>query len=103
MPRRRRRRRVGFEPSFTYFGPGKGPSSSEVVLKMEEFEAIRLKDFEDLDQEEAAERMGISQPTFHRTLVSARKKLSDALVNGKALRIEGGDYKMVGGGRGGKG
>lgn len=102
MPRRRRRRRVGFKPNFTYYGPGKGPSSSEVVLKVEEFEAIRLKDFEDLDQKEAAERMGISQPTFHRTLVSARKKISDALVNGMALRIEGGDYEMVGGGRSGR-
>lgn len=69
---------------------------------MEEFEAVRLKDFEDFDQQEAAEKMGISQPTFHRTLVSARKKIADALVNGKALRIEGGNYEMVGGGRGGR-
>lgn len=73
--------------------------TSEIVLKVEEFEAIRLKDFESLTQEEAADRMGISQPTFHRTLISARKKIADALTNGKALRIEGGDYRMVGSGR----
>lgn len=95
MPRRRRRRRVGFQPDFKYFGPGKGGSANEVVLKVEEFEAVRLKDFKGLDQNEAAEKMGISQPTFYRTLLSARKKIADALVNGKALRIEGGNYEMI--------
>lgn len=72
----------------------------EIVLKLEEFEAIRLKDFQGLTQEEAAQKMGVSQPTFHRTLVSARKKIADALANGKALRVEGGDYKFVGKGAG---
>lgn len=100
MPRRRRRRRVSFRPGFNYFGPGRGGATTEVILKVEEFEAIRLKDFEGITQEEAAEKMGVSQPTFHRVLVSARKKISDALVNGKALRVEGGDYRMVGGGPG---
>lgn len=94
MPRRRRRRRVGSRPNFKYFGPGKTGSVPEVVLKVGELEAIRLKDFEGLDQVEAAEKMEVSQPTFHRILVSARKKISDALVNGKALRIEGGNYKI---------
>jgi predicted DNA-binding protein (UPF0251 family) len=59
---------------------------------VEELEAVRLKDLERLDQEPAAARMGISQPTLHRTVVSAHKKIADALVNGKALRIEGGTY-----------
>jgi len=67
---------------------------------MDEFEAIRLKDFEDLQQEEAAKKMNISQPTFHRLITLARKKVADALVSGKALRIEGGVYEMVGFGRG---
>lgn len=65
-----------------------------VVLAVEEFEAVRLKDLEELEQEECAERMGISQPTFHRILSAARKKISDALINGKAIRIEGGSFKM---------
>lgn len=95
MPRRRRRRRVGFRPDFRYFGPGKGASVNEVVLKVEEFEAVRLKDFEGHDQVEAASEMGVSQPTFSRILDSARRKIADAMVSGKALRIEGGDYKMV--------
>ncbi len=103
-PRRRRRRRVGFEPGFTLFGP-RGPVGpmGEVVLTVDEFEAIRLKDIEGLAQEDAAKRMGISQPTFHRILVSARGKIADALMNGKAIRIGGGDYRMVARGAGGRG
>jgi len=57
-------------------------------LTLEELEAVRLKDYEGLDQETSAERMNISQPTFHRLLLEARKKIADALVNGKALKIE---------------
>ena len=63
-------------------------------MKVEELEAIRLKDLQGLSQEEAADKMDISQPTFHRTLVSARKKISDALVNGKAIKVAGGDYRL---------
>jgi predicted DNA-binding protein (UPF0251 family) len=64
----------------------------EVRLAVDEIEAVRLKDLEGLEQEETASRMGISQPTLHRILLSAHAKTADALVNGKALRIEGGDY-----------
>ncbi len=67
----------------------------EAILTVDEFEAIRLKDFEGLDQEPAAKKMNISQPTFNRLLKSARKNIADALVNGKAIRIQGGNYKMV--------
>jgi predicted DNA-binding protein (UPF0251 family) len=63
-----------------------------VSLTIDEFEAIKLKDLEKFEQTAAAESMGISQPTFHRIIESARKKMADALVNGKAIRIEGGDY-----------
>jgi len=66
----------------------------ESVLTVEEFEAVRLKDLEEMDQEKAAKKMGVSQPTFHRMLVSGRKKIADALVNGKAIRIEGGIFKL---------
>ena len=51
---------------------------------------MRLKDLLSLDQKECAGKMDISQPTFHRLVVSARRKIADALVNGKAIRIEGG-------------
>ncbi len=62
----------------------------EVVVTLDEFEAIRLADFEGLYQEEAAARMKISRPTFSRVVESARRKVADALIHGKALRIEGG-------------
>jgi predicted DNA-binding protein (UPF0251 family) len=96
MPRPRLCRRVWFEPNTTYFKPAGIPvrKLEEVVLTVDEFEAIRLKDLEGLEQEEAAKKMNISQPTFFRLLDSARKKISDAIINGKAIKIEGGNYKL---------
>jgi hypothetical protein len=61
---------------------------------VEEAEAIRLKDLQGLEQEEGAEKMNISRPTFQRVLASARQKMADALLNGKAIRIEGGNFEM---------
>jgi len=80
----------------TYFKPAGQPlrTLQEVVLTVEEAEAIRLKDLEALEQEDCAERMRISRPTFHRILQSARRKVADVLVNGKALRIEGGNFAL---------
>jgi predicted DNA-binding protein (UPF0251 family) len=66
----------------------------EVVLELDEMEAIRLADLEGLYQEEAAERMKVSRPTFGRIVAAARKKIAEALVAGKALRIEGGPVTM---------
>ena len=86
-------RRVGFQPGVTHFKPaGRGFRLAESLLTMDELEAVRLNDYEELDQEKAAKQMGISQPTFHRLLLSARRKIADALINGKAIRIEGGVY-----------
>ena len=67
----------------------------ETTLTVDEFEAVRLKDYENLEQEKAAKKMDISQPTFHRLILEARKKIADALTNGKAIRIEGGKFKMM--------
>jgi len=72
-----------------------GCDLEESILTVDEFEAVRLKDLEDLDQSECAKRMDISQPTFHRLILSARKKIADAIVNGKAIKICGGVFKMV--------
>jgi len=102
MPRPRRRRRVRLKPDITFFKP-EGVKESyleESILMVDEFEAVRLKDLEGLDQEEAAKKMGISQPTFFRLIKSARKKIADAIVKGKAIKIEGGVFRMVGPGRG---
>ena len=95
MPRPRLCRRIWFKPNITHFKPAgvRLIDLDESVLSMDEFEAVRLKDFEGLDQVEAAKKMKISQPTFHRLIVDARKKLADAIVNGKAIKIGGGNYK----------
>lgn len=61
-------------------------------LNVEEVEALRLKNIEELDNEEAAKKMEVSRATFQRVLNSAYKKVSKALVNGEAIRIEGGKY-----------
>ncbi|MEM5777633.1 MAG: DUF134 domain-containing protein [Candidatus Aenigmatarchaeota archaeon] len=94
MPRPRRCRRIFFKPNVTYFKPAglRVIKLEEIILTVDEIEALRLKDFLDLDQEEAARKMNVSQPTFHRIISSARKKIADAIINGKALKIEGGNY-----------
>ncbi len=63
-----------------------------ISLTVDEFEAIRLKDLEALEQKEGAEKLGVSQPTFSRIIESARKKIADAIVNGKEIQIKGGKY-----------
>jgi uncharacterized protein len=90
-------RRVDFFPGVTYFKPESVSQEAleEVCLSIEEVEAIRLKEMEGLEQEEAAERMNVSRPTFQRVLSSARQKMADALLNGKAIRIEGGNFQVA--------
>jgi predicted DNA-binding protein (UPF0251 family) len=66
----------------------------EVLMTLDEFEALRLADLEGLYQEKAAARMGVSRPTFSRIVESAHRKIADALVHGKALRIEGGPVRL---------
>ena len=60
----------------------------EVILTKEEMEAVKLKDFDNLEQTEASEKMNTSQSTFQRILTSARVKIAEAIVKGKALKIE---------------
>jgi len=90
-------RRVGCSPGHRYFKPRGIPlfRLEESVVTVDEWEAIRLADWEGLYQEEAAERMNVSRQTFGRIVDTARRKIADALVNGKALRIEGGEIEMA--------
>lgn len=87
-------RKIEKIPSVSYFVPSDKhyDSLAENILKLEELEAIRLKDLEGLDQEECAVKMEVSRPTFQRILISAREKIADSLINGKAINIEGGNY-----------
>jgi predicted DNA-binding protein (UPF0251 family) len=97
MGRPPRCRRVGFLPQITYFKPAGKPLSKleEVSLSVEEIEAIRLKDLEGLEQEECAEKMNISRTTFQRLLGSARQNIAQALLNGSAIKIGGGNFEMA--------
>jgi len=90
-------RRVEFIPQCTYSKPAGIPlwNLEEVGLAVEEVEALRLKDLEGLEQEDCAERMGISRPTFQRILTGARSKVAQALVTGRAIRVEGGNFEYV--------
>lgn len=96
MVRPRKWKRVGFKPEVTYFKPKAVALKDleEVTLTFEELETLRLVNKEKLSQGEAADLMGIHQSTFQRTLTKAREKVTDALVDGKAIKIEGGNFKM---------
>ena len=94
--RPRKRRMVDFEHSARQFRPSssEGQISEEVLLTIDELEAMRLSFLENLSQGEAAVLMEVHQSTFQRALKKALEKVTDALVYGKAIRIEGGDYRM---------
>jgi predicted DNA-binding protein (UPF0251 family) len=89
-------RHIGCMPDKNYFKPRGIPSSQleEVVLSLDEYEAVRLADFEGLYQEQAALKMNISRQTFGRIIAEAHRKIADVLINGKALKIEGGDVAI---------
>lgn len=84
---------VGFIPDNPCFHP-QIVSCEEVVLTIEEIEALRLADILGMEQDSAADSMNISRGTFQRIINAARKKTADALVHGKTIRIDGGNYKL---------
>ncbi|MGR6836219.1 DUF134 domain-containing protein [Syntrophomonas erecta] len=96
MPRRVKCRWVGHIPRANCFKPAGIPAYEldEIILKVEEVEALRLKDLLGYEQVECAEIMGVSRTTFQRILVEARFKVADALVNSKALLVQGGNYQL---------
>jgi hypothetical protein len=85
-------------PRCKVFKPAGVPACSleEVILAVDELEAIRLADLQGLYQEQAAKQMNISRQTFGRIIESAHRKVAETLVEGKALRIEGGEIEMAG-------
>ena len=97
MSRPRRCCRVSGEPACHKFKPSGIPSREleEVMLAVEEFEALRLGDVEGLYHETAAQMMGVSRATFGRILQDGRKKVATALVTGMVLTIDGGNYQMI--------
>ncbi len=91
MARPRRFRRISEEPQIRCFKPEREDLNDlePIEILIDEFEAIRLRDYHNIQQKRSAEIMGVSQPTFHRILTSARKKIANALINGNSLLIVG--------------
>ena len=98
MPRPKKFRTIATTPSAFYFKPQGIPKHilEEIILEVDELEAVRLADLEGLYQEDAAERMKVSRQTFGNIIISAHKKIADALIHGKVLRIEGGIVEVSG-------
>lgn len=96
MARPTKPRKIAFMPENRYFVPMGKPKCQleEIQLKLEEVEAMRLKDIENLSQEECAERMHVSRQTFQLIIDEARKKVAEALTLGKAMNIQGGNYTL---------
>lgn len=90
MPRPCKQRRIGSRPNSLYFKPAgvRMNELMEVDLSLPEFESIKLIDFDGISQAEAGNKMEVSQSTLSRILSSGRKKIADAIINGKAIRIE---------------
>lgn len=99
MPRPVKRRMVCNLPDFDHYGPvNKENSLNEtVIMSIEEFETIRLIDLDGLDQEQCAQSMGVARSTVQRIYNDARKKLADSIINGKTLKIKGGNYLLCSG------
>jgi len=98
MPRPFCCRRINGSPVSAIFKPAGIPAREleEVPMTLDEFEAVRLADLDGLYQEQAAGQMNVSRPTFSRIIESAHRKIADALVHGKLLRIEGGPVQIEG-------
>ncbi len=93
MPRKKRNRRIQFPPvikGMSVYGV-RGRKSNEVILHLEEYEVIRLLDYQGLTQEQAAVHMDVSRPTLTRIYEEARNKVATAFVEGRDIVFKGGD------------
>lgn len=94
-----KRRHVCILPEINKFGPIDSNEEKDedfIIMTVEEYETIRLIDMERLTQEESARSMGVARSTIQRIYDDARKKIAEAIVNGKTLKIRGGDYELCG-------
>lgn len=99
MARPKKFRKVCCEPKYTKFAPKIEENTEKeekdtVVMTVEEFEVIRLIDFRNMEQIETAEKMEIARSTVQRIYKDAREKIADMLINGKTLKIQGGQYRL---------
>ena len=103
MPRPKRPRHVFFDPKVKSFRPEGIDGAGEIILSIEEFEAVRIIDYQGMDQSQASEIMNVSRQTVGRILKAGRLKIATALVEGQCIRVQGGCYRMKGRGRRGRG
>lgn len=96
MPRPRKQKRICELPKVDTFGPAQNTvnEANEILMSIEEYETIRLVDYESLNQEQCAVVMCVARSTVQRLYTDARKKLADCIINGKTLKISGGDYTL---------
>jgi predicted DNA-binding protein (UPF0251 family) len=96
MGRPKKCRWVETEPGVTFFKPRGIPlrALQQMVITVDELEAMRLADYLEMTQEEVAQRMQVSRPTVTRMLSRAHRAVAEALVHGKAICIQGGDYRV---------
>ena len=94
MPRKQRCRWIGGYPDHWEFSPEEASDKEPIVMSLDEFETIRLLDYEGLTQEQCAERMGVARTTVTAIYENARRKMAEALVDGKRLLIRGGNYRL---------
>ena len=97
MPRPKKNRMVCHVPDNLAFSPADGAEKEPVILAVDEYETIRLIDWENLSQEQCAERMQIARTTVQMIYTAARRKLAQVLVEGRSLQIQGGDYRLCDG------
>ncbi|CAN2041928.1 conserved hypothetical protein [Candidatus Magnetomoraceae bacterium gMMP-15] len=97
MGRPKKQRFIEFQPNVSYFKPRGIPlfKLEEVSLSVDELEAFRLADLLGMSHEDGGSQMGVSRATFGRIVEKARQIIADALVTGKAIKVEGGNYKMM--------
>lgn len=96
MPRPRKQKKICDLPRIDTFAPADGSivTSDIITMSIEEYEVIRLIDYEDLNQVACADVMSVARSTVQRLYTDARKKLADCIINGKILKISGGDYTL---------
>lgn len=94
MPRPRRFRNISAMPMVNEFGPRNCDPFGVVILNVDEYEVIKLIDKEGMNQEECANQIGVARTTVQSIYAKARKKIAEALIDGKRLVIEGGNYKI---------
>ena len=94
MPRPKRCRQICGYPAFWSFAPEKADAPETIRFTLDEYEAVRMIDYEKLTQEDCAAAMGVSRATVAGIYENARFKLADAIINGKRIRITGGSYRI---------